>query len=134
MAESSTSVLLVEDDESLRGVLVRQLRGKGHAVDEAASAEEAVAMLRSGLRPGLVILDINLPGDTGWDLLRLPAVHEAGSPPVIIASATTVHPRMLAEFSVAGYLPKPFPIETLLAIVDRFIDGEHAEGAADPHE
>ena len=64
--------------------------------------------------PALVLLDLNLPGDTGWDLLRGPALAAAGSPPVVITSATTVSPTPLAEFGVAGYLPKPFPLETLV--------------------
>jgi CheY-like chemotaxis protein len=123
------SLLLVEDDESLRRILARHLRGRGHLVVEAASAEDAVAALEGGLRPALVVLDVNLPGDTGWDLLRGSAVATAGSPPVVIASATTVSPRRLAEFGVAGYLPKPFPLETLLQTVERVIARPPTEGA-----
>ena len=114
-------VLLVEDDDSLRQILVRYLRTRGFAVEEATSAEEAVEALEGGLRPALVLLDLNLPGDTGWDLLRRPDLAIAGSPPVVITSATTVSPRRLAEFGVAGYLPKPFPLETLTATVERLI-------------
>ena len=87
--------------------------------------------LERGLRPALVLLDLNLPGDTGWDLLRGPALAAAGSPPVVIASATTVSPKRLAEFGVAGYLPKPFPLETLVATVERLL---HQEGAETPHD
>lgn len=119
MSEGDGRVLLVEDDESLRRILARHLRTKGFAVEEAASAEEAQRALAGGLRPGLVILDLNLPGDTGWDLLRGTALAAAGSPPVVIASATAVNPRRLAEFGVAGYLPKPFPLETLVDTVER---------------
>jgi DNA-binding response OmpR family regulator len=43
----------------------------------------------------------------------------AGTPHVIVASAVTVGARRLAEFSVAGYLPKPFALETLVAAVER---------------
>ncbi len=86
---------------------------------EAASAEEAIQRLGDGLRPALVLLDLNLPGGTGWDFLRGPTVAAAGSPPVVITSATTVSPKRLAEFHVAGYLPKPFPLETLVATIER---------------
>jgi len=115
------SILLVEDDESLRRVVSRHLRGQGYRVEEAISAEAAVDALKAGLRPGLVLLDLNLPGDTGWDLLRRPELASAGSPPVVITSATTVSPRRLAEFKCAGYLPKPFPLETLVATVERLL-------------
>jgi DNA-binding response OmpR family regulator len=114
-------VLLVEDDEGLRRIVARHLRGHGFAVRDVASAEDAVDVLGSGLRPKLVLLDLNLPGDTGWDLIRGPALEAVGSPPVVLTSATTVSPKRLAEYHVAGYLPKPFPLETLVATVERFL-------------
>jgi two-component system, OmpR family, KDP operon response regulator KdpE len=119
---TQATLLLVEDDESLRGFVVRHLRGQGYAVVEAGSAEEATGLIAGGLRPAVVLLDLNLPGDTGWDFLRGSALAEAGRPPVVITSATTVSPRRLAEFDVAGYLPKPFPLETLVATVGRLLD------------
>jgi CheY-like chemotaxis protein len=115
------SILLVEDDESLRRVISRHLRGLGYDLRESTSAEEAVDALRGGLRPGLLLLDLNLPGDTGWDLLRRPELADAGSPLVVITSATSVSPRRLEEFHVAGYLPKPFPLETLVATIERLL-------------
>jgi DNA-binding response OmpR family regulator len=119
MTERGAPVLIVEDDDELRRILAVQLRAKGWIVHEASSAEEAVRQLEAGVRPGLVLLDVNLPGDTGWDILRGPAFAAAGDPPVVVASAMTISPRRLAEFHVAGYLPKPFPIETLLETVER---------------
>lgn len=115
-------ILVVEDDEPLRSILARHLRHRAFQVAEAASAEEADAALRAGLRPSLIVVDVNLPGDTGWDLLRSPSLRAAGPPPVVIASAVTVTPRQLREFDVAGYLPKPFPLETLLQTVERLLD------------
>lgn len=120
MTSHAAPVLLVEDDESLRRILARHLRAHGFDVEEAMSAEDAMAALQAGLRPGLVVLDLNLPGETGWDLLRRPDLATAGSPPVVVTTATTVNPRLLAEFGVAGYLPKPFPLETFTATVERF--------------
>ena len=121
MTDGNRAILIIEDDESLRHIVSQYLRAQGHEVAEAASAEEAAGTLAGGLRPGVVILDLNLPGDTGWDLLRGPALADAGAPPVIITSATTVSPRRLAEFGCAGYLPKPFPLETLVATVERLL-------------
>ncbi len=129
MTDGLGTLLLVEDDESLRRILVRHLRKRGYRVEEAASAEVAVLALDAGLRPALVLLDLNLPGDTGWDLLRGPSLAAAGSPPVVITSATNVSPHRLAEFEVAGYLPKPFPLETLVSTIDRLL---HPEGGTEP--
>jgi DNA-binding response OmpR family regulator len=132
--DPAAPILLVEDDEGLRPILARHLRHQGYLVTEAGSAEEADAFMRAGLRPNLFVLDVNLPGDTGWDLLRSPAMRVAGSPPVIIASAVTVRPRQLAEFSVAGYLPKPFPLETLLQTVERLLDTDRPQGGVHSDE
>ena len=127
MSEGSHRILIVEDDESLRQIVSRHLRANGYEVDEAASAEEASSAFTSGSRPSIVVLDLNLPGDTGWDLLRGPGLAAAGSPPVIITSAMTVSPKRLAEFGCAGYLPKPFPLETLLATIERVLESEEKE-------
>jgi DNA-binding response OmpR family regulator len=119
--DQNVHVLIVEDDESLRPILARHLAGRGFRIAEAASAEEAVARLRGGLVPALVLLDLNLPGETGWDLLRGDALAGAGNPPVVVTTAVTVNPRRLREFGVAGYLPKPFAMETLVATVERYL-------------
>ncbi len=127
MRDAKAQLLIVEDDESLRLIVVRHLRAQGYRVAEAGSAEAAVEALDGGLRPDVVILDLNLPGDTGWDLLRGPALDAAGRPPVIITSATTVSPKWLDEFGCAGYLPKPFPLETLVATIERVTHPEEPQ-------
>jgi DNA-binding response OmpR family regulator len=114
-------VLIVEDDENLRTVLARSLRARGFEVEEAVSAEDAVEALAGGLRPRLVLLDLNLPGASGWDFLRGAELVRAGSPPVVITSAAAVSPRRLVTARVAGYLQKPFALEVFLAMVHRFI-------------
>lgn len=114
-------LLIVEDDEALRHVIVTWLRHRGFVMLEADSAEAAAAMLDTGAAPSLVLLDLNLPGSTGWELLRSERFRRPGAPPVVIASAVTVDHRRLAEFGVAGYLPKPFPLETLLATIERVL-------------
>lgn len=128
MTPAAHGVLVVEDDESLRRIVGHYLRSQGIGVAEAASAEDATRALEGGLRPELIVLDINLPGDNGWDLLRGPAFDAAGRPPVVIASALPVSPKRLAEFGIAGYLPKPFPVETLVATIERLLSpGRDAE-------
>jgi DNA-binding response OmpR family regulator len=126
------TVLIVEDDETLRRIVGRQLRARGFGITEAASAEEATAQLAAGFRPAVVLLDLNLPGDTGWDLLRSDTWKRAGSPPVLVASATTVDPRRLDEFGCAGYLPKPFAMATLVDTLERLIEGDSEGDRTEP--
>jgi DNA-binding response OmpR family regulator len=112
-------VLLVEDDLPLAAVVSKHLRARGHEARVATSAEEATAMIRAGFRPTLVLLDINLPGDSGWSFLRSGVLARAGKPPVFVVSATAVPAARLREFDCAGYLPKPFAVPTLIEIVER---------------
>jgi two-component system OmpR family response regulator len=121
MQSSDPSVLLVEDDESLRSILARHLAARGYVVEEAGSAEDAERLLADGVRPGVVVLDINLPAATGWELLQGPSLGMAGSPPVVIASALAISPRRLSELGVAGYLPKPFALDTFVGTLERLL-------------
>jgi DNA-binding response OmpR family regulator len=122
-------VLFVEDDGGLAAIVVRHLRARGHDARAVPSAEEAVDLLRSGFRPTVVLLDINLPGASGWDLLRGESLRAAGSPPVYVVSATNVPPARLREFGIAGFLPKPFAVPTLVEIVERH--HSEADGSED---
>ena len=119
MTAQLTPILLVEDDEPLRRILAQHLRGRGFQTEDAPSAEDARRLIEAGLRPSLVVLDIILTGETGWDFLRRPTLAAVGSPPVIITTATTVDPQQLAAYGVAGYLPKPFALEAFMAAIQR---------------
>ena len=66
----SGPLLVVDDDEAFRHILVTWLRHRGYAVLEADSAEAVEDMLAAGPAPAMVLLDLNLPGNTGWELLR----------------------------------------------------------------
>ncbi len=119
-------ILIIEDDEPFRHIVATWLRRRGYVVLEAESAEAAQDALEAERAPAMVLLDLNLPGNTGWDLLRSEHFTRAAAPPVVIASAVTVDHRRLAEFAVAGYLPKPFPLETLLATIERVLASRKA--------
>lgn len=121
---ASTHVLLIEDDEPLSGILSAYLRARGYDVTVSPTAEAARSALSDGLRPDIVLLDINLPGETGWSVVRSDALDAAGHPPVVVASAMAISPDRLREFGVAGYLPKPFALETLRTTIDRLLSPE----------
>jgi DNA-binding response OmpR family regulator len=108
-------VLVVEDEAQLLMVIRRNLERRGVAVRAARTAAEALAALREEA-PDLMLLDINLPDRTGWDVLR--ELRGAGRVPrTVVVSAVRVSPERLQEFEVAAYLPKPFPIEALIDLV-----------------
>ena len=108
-------VLLVEDERTLRSVIARNLVSRGLDVHEAATAQEAIELATTA-HPDLLLLDINLPDQTGWDVLR-ELRRRSTEVPTIILSAVRVSHNRLDEFHPLAYLPKPFPIEALLRLV-----------------
>jgi CheY-like chemotaxis protein len=67
---AAPSVLLAEDDVAVRSMLRQWLLQRGCAVVEAASGEEALALLRGGEAPGVLLTDIAMPGMDGAELAR----------------------------------------------------------------
>ncbi|WP_188910747.1 ATP-binding protein [Aureimonas endophytica] len=97
-------VLLVEDEELVRLSTAAMLGELGYRVVEAASAEEALARLREGLRPDCVVTDHLMPGMTGGELARTLALDHPGLPALIV-SGYADRDDLAAEFAL---LSKPF--------------------------
>jgi DNA-binding response OmpR family regulator len=122
------SVLLVEDDPSLGAILDRNLVARGYRVRRAETLAAALSALELEA-PGVMLLDVNLPDGSGWDVLR--ALQAAGRRvPTVVLSAVRVSRLRLAEFRPEACLPKPFPLEALLAAVARLTREPAAPGHA----
>jgi signal transduction histidine kinase len=109
-------VLLVEDSPDLRAGIRAMLRDQGHAVIEAASVEEALALLAQLPDISLILSDITLEGDaTGLDLLdRLPEGHP---PCLLMTSLPLDHPCHVAALARVPVLAKPFTASGLHAFL-----------------
>jgi DNA-binding response OmpR family regulator len=118
-------ILLVEDELRLRQVIARNLTARGHVVAEATTASDAVAAIRAE-RPDLLLLDLNLPDQSGWDVLRA-LRRQRIEVPTVVVSAVRVVPGRLAEFQPLAYLPKPFPLEALLRLFAADPDAEPSD-------
>ena len=111
---TAPSILLVEDDVSLRMLTARALRENGYAVRTAATGAEMWVMLEA--EPAeLVVLDIMLPGASGIDLFR--KLRRQSDVPIIFASARgSEEDRVLGlELGADDYLAKPFSTRELVA-------------------
>jgi CheY-like chemotaxis protein len=138
-------ILVVEDEAPLRRIMLLNLVRRGHTVIEAesaAAAQEALAAFQAQF--DLILLDLNLPDRTGWDVLRSLAGptdqsrQEEGElprrPAVIVITAGRPARSRVEEFHPAAVLLKPFPIESLLRLIQRIIGAVPAEAAEDEEE
>lgn len=124
---SPCSILIVDDDSSVRHVMNYVLENQGHTVYPAKDAHEAWQLWRAHRHTvSLVITDINLPGDaSGFDLGRA-ILSEDGSLPIIFTSGFC--PDIMGQTTSLqlgiNYLPKPFDVLDLLnAVGQALTDG-----------
>ena len=134
-------ILIVDDHAIVRDGLVRLLASNDdHEIREAASGREALTAARS-FHPDLVILDLNLPGLGGLELVRRLARLGGGRILVLSMHAEPLYARRALEAGAHGYVSKNAAPDELLAAVrkvaagGRYIEGEIAQalalGAAD---
>ena len=109
-------ILIADDEARIRGLLRLVLRDAGYAVLEAADGDAALASVRAH-RPGVVILDVTMPGRSGLDVCReIRADGRLGDVGVIILSANAT-PQDAMEAGADLFLAKPFlPSRMLHAI------------------
>lgn len=107
-------ILIVDDDRDLSRLLCDMLEDEGYEVALAHDLEEAYVVLETG-RVHLILLDINLPDGTGFELCR--ELRANCTVPVLFASARTSENDKLAGLEIGGddYLEKPFSLKILLA-------------------
>lgn len=133
---SEARILLIEDDRVLCELIRHNLEARWYEVTIAADARTALAHLRVAAFD-LTLLDINLPDQTGWEVLRtayregwlvpLQGHEHAGQLPVVVLSAVRVSVRRLQEFHPLAYLPKPFPMEAILRLAKEAANRRNGE-------
>lgn len=116
----TAEVLLVDDEEAIVVVLATTLRAHGYRVSTAGCAQDALLAF-SESSPSVMLLDINLPDLTGWELLRRLSPGDRMRVPVIVFSASPLAPSRVEQFRPAGVLVKPFPIDALLRLLSEVV-------------
>ncbi|HEY0105636.1 MAG TPA: response regulator [Rhizomicrobium sp.] len=109
-------LLVVDDDERLRGLLQRYLSSNGYRVTAAADAADARALMKS-IAFDLLVLDVMMPGESGFELTR--SVRENSQVPILILTARGEADDRIQglELGADDYLPKPFePRELILRV------------------
>ena len=113
------TVLVVDDDETNRSLVARIVDRAGYDCLEADSVSEGLECLEAVV-PDVIVLDLQLPDQPGWALLRAlkdrPAVAHV---PVIVASVIDSRGKSLQQGAVA-HLTKPLAAQELLTALDRW--------------
>ncbi|HEU5314934.1 MAG TPA: response regulator transcription factor [Chloroflexota bacterium] len=112
-------VLVVEDDPDIRELLRALLAEAGYDVASAADGPEGLRLAHLQ-PPDVVILDLMLPGATGWEIAARFRGPDGRPAPVIVATAAPLGLFQLPA-SVACMLPKPFDPDHLIGAVDALV-------------
>jgi DNA-binding response OmpR family regulator len=107
-------VLLVEDEPNIRDTLRFNLSREGYAVSEARTADEAIRSFR-GAKPDIVLLDIMLPGMSGFEVCRI--FRQESTVPIIMLTAKDQELDKVLGLGVGAddYITKPFGLQELFA-------------------
>lgn len=121
------TILVIDDDEKLNRLLKRFLRDYGYDVYSAVDADEGLKKIRT-VMPDLVILDVMLPGMTGFEICK--HIRESSALPIIMLTARgDVTDKVVGlELGADDYLPKPFEPRELVARIQAVLRrAQHAK-------
>jgi two-component system, chemotaxis family, chemotaxis protein CheY len=116
-------ILVVEDDAAIRALVSEVLRDDGYDVCEATNGAEALEYVGEH-RPDLIVLDLMMPVMDGWTFVEeCRRQSRCSEVPIVVTSASHDLPKTadrLRSYGVRTCLAKPFDLDGLLALVERY--------------
>jgi CheY-like chemotaxis protein len=118
---TSLPLMIVDDDDDLRDTLADIMRAQGYTVEAFADARAALATLEGGLTPFLILLDLMMPGMSGWEFRAAQLKNPRLTPiPVVVVTAASKFIDGAPPLADLEILRKPFELDTLLTVVGRY--------------
>lgn len=112
------TVLIVEDDEVLAGVMRRHLAQAGHDVEWAADGDRGLRKLRFE-RPDVCVVDLMMPGTDGWGVIEQMRAEGVDIPVIVLSARSSEHDKVhTLGIGADDYLVKPASMRELVARVD----------------
>jgi two-component system response regulator MprA len=118
-AELVSRVLIVEDDRALREVYGEVLAAEGYEVHSASDGAEALALLGGAAEPPCaVVLDLRMPGMSGWELARrLHGSRRWRRVPIVVVAAHYLVAEEARQIGAVAWLQKPVSLDRLVTTV-----------------
>src|SRR5438034_9574009 len=116
MEKKDNRILVVDDDEAIRTLVLTIFRRRGIVADTARNGIEALERLQH-CKYAVMLLDLMMPGMNGWEVLDRLSEVDPGMLPIIIVLTAGNEPRGLSAHFVAGSIRKPFDVDLLLDVV-----------------
>ena len=114
--ETKNRILVVDDDDAIRTLLLTVLRRRGFAVDVARNGEDAIEAMQR-CRYAVALVDLMMPVKNGWEVLDWMASCPKADRPLAIVLTAGLGTREMNPDVVAGTVRKPFDVELLLDMV-----------------
>ena len=120
------SVFLVDDSTTMLMSLKSTLEIGGFKVDTAGDGEQAMTKLKAGLKPDLIITDINMPGMTGLEVIEKVRSKLRFVPILALSAESAPSVRQEArELGATGWLVKPIRPDELVGVIKKLVLETH---------
>jgi DNA-binding response OmpR family regulator len=122
-------ILIVEDNKDMTMILAKRLEHEGFAVDAVADGYALLSLLRDGMEPDALVLDLMIPGRSGLELLNT-VITKWKATKVFIFSAHSEYEKRctLKEYNISGYICKSDGIDKLIEMIKSELKGSDENG------
>jgi len=124
-ASEQQTILFVDDDDELRAIVHDQLTLAGYEVDEAQDGLEAIGMIRKRTYD-VLLLDITMPGKSGWDVLAFARNHSPSSKVIMLTGIVGLGTAIdCITRGASDYITKPYTLDHLLCSIKMALGESH---------
>ena len=119
-------ILIVDDAGYIRVLFKEALKQEGYIIETAESALDAYEKIKT-FEPNLILLDINLPGASGIEILK--QIRKEGDyTPVIMITAVSLKDKVIeaSKYGISGYLTKPVDINDLKSRIKKVLEERYS--------
>jgi CheY-like chemotaxis protein len=117
----SKRVLIIEDDESIRELLIELLESEGYIVSSAENGLLGLEFLKNNSKPDIILMDLMMPVMDGYtfrsEQLKNPQWNKI---PTVVMSAEASAKEKLKNYSITAFLAKPIELETILKTIEKY--------------